>query len=119
MILTCPITSQGFLTAAFQCFANEMCLQMTFGDQNRLLMEESAQVLGDILHNGLVNVDQGEDQTGLPGVFSALVNIPALLHLKGKRYFVGIAYITKHPDILFVFKELCVRRQIVQPNVDF
>ena len=63
MILTCPITSQGFLTAAFQCFANEMCLQMTFGDQNRLLMEESAQVLGDILHNGLVNVDQGEDQT--------------------------------------------------------
>ena len=77
MILTCPITSQGFLTAAFQCFANEMCLQMTFGDQNGLLMEESAQVLGDILHNGLVNVDQGEDQTGLPGVFSAFVNIPA------------------------------------------
>lgn len=65
MILTCLITSQSFLTAAFQCFANEMCLQMTFGDQNRLLMEESAQVLGDILHNGLVNVDQGEDQTGL------------------------------------------------------
>ena len=119
MILTCPITSQGFLTAAFQCFTNEMCLQMTFGDQNGLLKEEGEQDHGNDIHNGIDNVAQGEALSGNPRELYAFVNIPALLHLKGKRHFVGIAYITKHPDILFVFKELCVRRQIVQPNVDF
>lgn len=81
-------------------------------------MEKSAQISGDIIDDGLISVDQGEDQAGLPCVFPAFVEVAALLHLKGKRHLIGIAHAAEDADIFLVREELRVRGEIVQPDID-
>ena len=95
-----------------------MGLYLAFRDQDGLLVEEGAEILGDVVHNGSFGVDEGEHQTRLPGVVAALVDISALLHAEGKRHIVRVAHAAKHPDVFFAFKELRVGGHIVQAYID-
>ena len=96
-----------------------MCLYLAFSNQDRLLAEERAQVFGNIAYDSLFNIDQGNDQTRLSGIFSVFIDVPAFLHMERKRYAIRIAYIAQYSDIFLVFKELCIRIYIIQPDIDF
>ena len=95
-----------------------MRLYLALRDQDGLLVEEGTEIPGNIVHNGFLGVDQGEDQARLPGVVPTFVNLPALLHAEGEGHIVRITHATKHTDIFFAFKKLCVGGHIVQPYID-
>ena len=82
-------------------------------------MKKCAQVFCNIVDHGFFNINQGKHQAVFSGIFSIFINVPALLHIEGKRHLIRIAHIAQHLDVLFAFKKLCIGCQIVQPYVDF
>ena len=58
----------------------EISPYLVLSDHDGLLMEKDAEVLGYLLDDAVVSVEQREHQRGLLGIFPVLMEVAALVH---------------------------------------
>ena len=80
-------------------------------------MEEGTQVLCYLINNRVICANQGKDQGCLLCIFTVLMDVSALLHVKGERGTVSTAHVLQDTYVFFRFEQLHLSDRIIQSNI--
>ena len=80
-------------------------------------MEEGAQVLCYLINSRVIRAYQSQDQGCLFCIFTVLMDVSTLLHVKGERGTVSTAHVLQDTYVFFRLEQLHLCDRIIQPNI--
>ena len=103
---------------SFNGILYEIGIDLCLCHHDRFLMEETAQIFGDLFDRRFVDIDQSQDEGVLFGVFAVLVEVGTADRGKREGNVIGDTDVFQYGDVAVRFIELLTDRGVVESDVD-